>query len=500
MAINFPHNPNVNDVHTESSLGKTWKWDGTTWKIYSTTTSGIGLSDISVSQQSVGTAALTYNNTSGVFTYTPPDLSAGSSRYTLPIASSTVLGGIKVGSNLTIDANGVLAGVSSYTLPTASTTVLGGVKIDGTTITITNGVISGAPSVPTTITVADESADTSCYPLFTTSDVGNLAPKTGSNFLFNSSSGQIEAGSFKKTGGSSTEFLKADGSIDSNTYSQSNHTHSYGLNDLSDVTTGTISDGDVLKYSGTNSRWEAQVDATGSSGIPSGGIIMWSGTVATIPTGWELCDGNNSTPDLRDRFIIGARQDDSGVAKTNITGSLTQTGGSKDAVAVTHGHNSNANTSNDGNHSHDYGNYSATNSGDHSHNVNGSSVSGSTNNTGSHNHVFPGDDQLSNASGQGGWNSRTTGSWPYDADSTYPNASGGQIYRTNDDGGHSHNFNFNFNANTNNTGSHSHPVNGNSGNAGSHSHNVSVSVADGGESGTNKNLPPYYALCFIMKT
>ena len=124
----------------------------------------------------------------------------------------------------------------------------------------------------------------------------------------------------------------------------------------------------------------------------------------------------------------------------------------------------------------------------------------STNNTGSHNHVFPGDDQLSNASGQGGWNSRTTGSWPYDADSTYPNASGGQIYRTNDDGGHSHNFNFNFNANTNNTGSHSHPVNGNSGNAGSHSHNVSVSVADGGESGTNKNLPPYYALCFIMKT
>ena len=65
--------------------------------------------------------------------------------YTLPTASATVLGGIKVGSNLTIDANtGVLSAVQgSYTLPTASTTVLGGVKVDGTSITIDgNGVIT----------------------------------------------------------------------------------------------------------------------------------------------------------------------------------------------------------------------------------------------------------------------------------------------------------------------------------------------------------------------
>jgi len=33
---------------------------------------------------------------------------------------------------------------------------------------------------------------------------------------------------------------------------------------------------------------------------------MWSGAIAAIPTGWVLCDGNNSTPDLRDRFIVGA--------------------------------------------------------------------------------------------------------------------------------------------------------------------------------------------------
>ena len=33
---------------------------------------------------------------------------------------------------------------------------------------------------------------------------------------------------------------------------------------------------------------------------------MWSGSFAAIPTGWLLCDGTNNTPDLRDRFIVGA--------------------------------------------------------------------------------------------------------------------------------------------------------------------------------------------------
>lgn len=40
--------------------------------------------------------------------------------------------------------------------------------------------------------------------------------------------------------------------------------------------------------------------------VPTGGIILWSGIVANIPSGWVLCDGNNGTPDLRGKFIIGA--------------------------------------------------------------------------------------------------------------------------------------------------------------------------------------------------
>ena len=42
------------------------------------------------------------------------------------------------------------------------------------------------------------------------------------------------------------------------------------------------------------------------NGVPKGAVIMWSGSLATIPSGWSLCDGSNGTPDLRDRFVLGA--------------------------------------------------------------------------------------------------------------------------------------------------------------------------------------------------
>lgn len=44
----------------------------------------------------------------------------------------------------------------------------------------------------------------------------------------------------------------------------------------------------------------------GGNIIPSGSILLWHGSIASIPTGWVLCDGTHSTPDLRGRFIVGA--------------------------------------------------------------------------------------------------------------------------------------------------------------------------------------------------
>jgi microcystin-dependent protein len=87
----------------------------------------------------------------------------------------------------------------------------------------------------------------------------------------------------------------------------------------------------LLSAGGTNTP-------TWGAGIPAGIIVMWSGTIATIPTGWLLCNGTSSTPDLRNRFIIGAFQDTTGVAYTTVTGADTQTGGTKDAITVSHTH------------------------------------------------------------------------------------------------------------------------------------------------------------------
>ncbi len=89
---------------------------------------------------------------------------------------------------------------------------------------------------------------------------------------------------------------------------------------------------------GTNTTQIASCAFVLANSIPTGIITMWSGTIASIPSGWYLCDGNNSTPDLRDKFIIGAKQDETSIAKPNVTGSLTQSGGSKDSVVVSHTH------------------------------------------------------------------------------------------------------------------------------------------------------------------
>jgi hypothetical protein len=75
--------------------------------------------------------------------------------------------------------------------------------------------------------------------------------------------------------------------------------------------------------------------------FPPGGIIMWSGTVATIPGGWYLCDGSNGTPDLRNRFVVGA-------GSTYVPAA---TGGSANAVVVSHTHTA---TVTDPGHNHSY--------------------------------------------------------------------------------------------------------------------------------------------------
>ena len=83
--------------------------------------------------------------------------------------------------------------------------------------------------------------------------------------------------------------------------------------------------------SGTNTTQLATtafVQLSAVAAIPVGGIILWSGSVASIPAGWLLCNGAYSTPNLADRFILGA-------------GNLyapAAAGGSADSITVSHTH------------------------------------------------------------------------------------------------------------------------------------------------------------------
>ena len=142
--------PNVDSIEFTGSGGTDVAWDSANKKIT------INSEAYTVGADATASGGGGLSLTGSTFTYTPPAL--GSFLTSIPQASATVLGGIKIGSNLTIDAaTGVLsANAGAYTLPTAGTTAsgtLGGVKVDGSTVTIDgNGVISStggstAPSI-----------------------------------------------------------------------------------------------------------------------------------------------------------------------------------------------------------------------------------------------------------------------------------------------------------------------------------------------------------------
>jgi hypothetical protein len=91
-----------------------------------------------------------------------------------------------------------------------------------------------------------------------------------------------------------------------------------------------------------------------SSTLPTGMILLWSGSIGSIPSGYLLCDGTNSTPDLRDRFIIGAGN----------TYSVNQTGGTADAIVVSHNHTATStSTVTDPGHQHTLTNYGSAQAG-----------------------------------------------------------------------------------------------------------------------------------------
>ena len=121
---------------------------------------------------------------------------------------TTATGGV-IG-NLTGNVTGNASGNAGTATALQNARTIGGVSFDGTANINLPGVnASGTQdtsgnaataTVGTTITVADESSDTTCFPLFATAASGNLGAKSGTNLTFNSSSGALSATSFSGSG------------------------------------------------------------------------------------------------------------------------------------------------------------------------------------------------------------------------------------------------------------------------------------------------------------
>lgn len=86
---------------------------------------------------------------------------------------------------------------------------------------------------------------------------------------------------------------------------------------------------------------------TGFGYVPQGGIIMWSGAIVDIPAGWALCDGTSGTPNLQDRFVVGAG-DSYAVGDTGGADDVTLT----EAQMPAHSHFFNQDTNGAGGHNH----------------------------------------------------------------------------------------------------------------------------------------------------
>jgi len=170
--------------------------------------------------------------------------------------------------------------------------------------------------------------------------------------------------------------------------------------------------------------------------FPSGGILMWYGNLAFIPSGWVLCDGTNGTPDLRDRFVVCAGS----------TYSVGDVGGSNSVVLnspqlPSHTHPVTSSTDPAGSHTH----------------------SGETNTVPTHRHPING----------------STGSGP----APYGGAGTGRV----------------GNGTISTAGGHGHTA-PNTGDGGSHSHPITISVGNNGSNDSHENRPPFYALVYLMRT
>ncbi|MDA8714364.1 hypothetical protein N9M27_00655 [Flavobacteriales bacterium] len=160
---------------------------------------------------------------------------------------------------------------------------------------------------------------------------------------------------------------------------------------------GTVAVGGNITATDYNSNIDDPT--TGINGpVPSGGIIMWRGAIVDIPDGWHLCDGAAGTPDLRERFVVGAGTANTTNPVDNSTPYANGANGGNNEVALTTGqlppHSHTASCSTNGDHTHSYNDKTVSREDVNGSNFNNQGINGvpdpvrTTGTAGSHSHTI----------------------------------------------------------------------------------------------------------------
>lgn len=238
-----------------------------------------------------GNAANIYLANVNSTTYVSGNLSAGGNVFTSGLISAA---GNIIGGNII----GTIVGTVSTPSVSASGNITGGNIITGGTVTATGNILGGNLV---------------------------LTPGSGNAYVYDLSA----TGSVFVTG-----VVSAAGNV------QGGNLNVAGTSTLTGVATAPTA------ANGTSNTQVATTEFVQNSLlnlVPSGVIVMWSGSIASVPSGWFLCNGANGTPDLRNRFIVGAGS----------TYAVNATGGSADATVVAHTHTASSVVSDPG-HTHTY--------------------------------------------------------------------------------------------------------------------------------------------------
>lgn len=224
--------------------------------------------------------------------------------------------------------------------------------------------------------------------------------------------------------------------------------------------------------------------------FPVGAIAIWSGSIVSIPANWHLCDGTGGTPDLRNRFVIGA----GGTYAVGAAGGST----TKD---LSHTHTQNV-TGSESSHTHTQGNTGSESAHTHTQGNTGSEAShvhsqGNTGAEAAHTHGVSGN--TGGASDPTGWNVGTSPNSVQDKNHTHT------VSITSGAGSsHAHS---NPTTNAGSAHSHTNPTTA-AGSAHSHTnpttsagsaHNHTNPTTNSGGSTVQDIMPPYYALAFIQR-